>query len=160
MKKQLKLDLIIVGIIILCEILLSSSSFILFLLLKCLSAQSSIFQTDPGYIKISSDTTMVPIYVDGVLVGHTPIEKPIPVLQGTHEVSHQPPSIRDPFIQYGKIKDMRQIYVFSGDTVNVFVNTDLLEKSLKNVKKEYRNTNYIGMGLSFIFLIQLWLLTG
>ena len=55
---------------------------------------------------------------------------------------------------------MRQIYVFSGDTVNVFVNTDLLEKSLENVKKEYRNTNYIGMGLSFIFLFQLWLLTG
>ena len=135
-------------------------SIILFLLLKCLSAQSSIFQTDPGYIKISSDTTMIPIYIDGVLVGHTPIEKPIPVLQGTHEVSHQPPSIRDPFIQYGKIKDMRQIYVFSGDTVNVFVNTDLLEKSLENVKKEYRNTNYIGIGLSFMLLIQLWLLTG
>ena len=85
---------------------------------------------------------MVPIYVDGVLVGHTPIEKPIPVLQGTHEVSHQPPSIRDPFIQYGKIKDMRQIYVFSGDTVNVFVNTDLLEKSLLYDDKDlFRKTS-------------------
>ena len=31
---------------------------------------------------------------------------------------------------------------------------------LEKVKKEYRNTNYIGIGLTFLFLIQLWLLTG
>ncbi len=123
-------------------------------------SQPEIFATDPGYIAISSDTTSVPIYIDGILVGHTPLKKPVPVLQGSHEVSHQPPSIRDPFIQYGKIKNMRQIYVFSGDTVNVFVNTELLHKSIENVRKEYRNTNYIGIGLSFLFLIQLWLLTG
>ena len=44
-------------------------------------AQSEIFQTNPGYIVVESDTSSVPIYVDGVLMGHTPLNNPIPVFK-------------------------------------------------------------------------------
>ena len=121
--------------------------------------QSEIFQTNPGYIVVKSDTSSVPIYVDGILMGHTPIKNPIPVLQGTHSISHHPPSLKDPFIQYGLIDGMKQVYVFSDDTVRVYLNTMILDKELKRVKSEYRYTNYIGIGLIFLLIWQLWIIS-
>ena len=130
--------------------------------LICLSisyGQSQVFESNPGYIIIESDTSAVPIYVDGILMGHTPIKNPIPVLQGTHSISHQPPSLKDPFIQYGLIDGMKQVYVFSDDTVRVYLNTMILDKELKRVKSEYRYTNYIGIGLIFLLIWQLWIIS-
>ena len=97
--------------------------------------------------------------MDGTLVGHTPIKNPIPVLQGVHTVSHHPPSLRDPFIQYGLIEEMKQVYVFTGDTVTVYLNTIVLDAELKRAKLDFRYTNYIGMGLFFILFWQLWIIS-
>ena len=121
--------------------------------------QSQVFESNPGYIIIESDTSAVPIYVDGILMGHTPIKNPIPVLQGTHSISHHPPSLKDPFIQYGLIDGMKQVYVFSDDRVRVYLNTMILDKELKRVKSEYRYTNYIGIGLIFLLIWQLWIIS-
>ena len=121
--------------------------------------QSQIFETNPGYIIVESDTSAVPIYIDGILMGHTPIKNPIPVLQGAHSISHHPPSLKDPFIQYGLIDGMKQVYVFSDDTVRVYLNTMILDKELKRVKSEYRYTNYIGIGLIFLLIWQLWIIS-
>ncbi len=121
--------------------------------------QSQIFETNPGYIIVESDTSAVPIYIDGILMGHTPIKNPIHVLQGTHSISHHPPSLKDPFIQYGLIDGMKQVYVFSDDTVRVYLNTMILDKELKRVKSEYRYTNYIGIGLIFLLIWQLWIIS-
>ena len=121
--------------------------------------QSQVFESNPGYIIIESDTSAVPIYVDGILMGHTPIKNPIPVLQGTHSISHHPPSLKDPFIQYGLIDGMKQVYVFSDDTVRVYLNTMILDKELKRVKSEYLYTNYIGIGLIFLLIWQLWIIS-
>ena len=121
--------------------------------------QSQVFESNPGYIIIESDTSAVPIYVDGILMGHTPIKNPIPVLQGPHSISHHPPSLKDPFIQYGLIDGMKQVYVFSDDTVRVYLNTMILDKELKRVKSEYRYTNYIGIGLIFLLIWQLWIIS-
>ena len=121
--------------------------------------QSQVFESNPGYIIIESDTSAVPIYVDGILMGHTPIKNPIPVLQGTHSISHHPPSLKDPFIQYGLIDGMKQVYVFSDDTVRVYLNTMILDKELKRVKSDYRYTNYIGIGLIFLLIWQLWIIS-
>ncbi len=51
--------------------------FILFMWFSTAIGQSPIFESEPGYIRISADTTTVPIYVDGILMGHTPISNPI-----------------------------------------------------------------------------------
>ena len=121
--------------------------------------QEKIFETNPGYIVVSSDTAGVPVYVDGTLTGHTPIKNPIPVLQGPHTVSHHPPSIKDPFLQYGLIEEMKQVYVFSEDTVRVYLNTIVLDEELRRAKLDYRYTNYVGMGLIFILIWQLFIIS-
>ena len=54
---------------------------------------------------------------------------------------------------------MKQVYVFSDDTVRVYLNTMILDKELKRVKSEYRYTNYIGIGLIFLLIWQLWIIS-
>ena len=121
--------------------------------------QSIPFDSEPAYILITADTTTVPIYVDGTLIGYTPIGSPIPVLEGIHRISHYPPSIKDPFITYGEIKDEKKIFVLGGDTVKVHLNTILFSEQLKQAQQGYKITKYAGIGLSMIFLWQLWILS-
>jgi len=135
------------------------NSFIsLCLLVRMTMAQGTVFDSEPGFIKVLADTTTVPIYVNGSLVGHTPLENPIPVYQGIHHITHHPPSISDPFLQYTKTNGVKQIFVLSGDTVTVILNTHLLANRISQAKKEHYFTNYIGIGVSLLVLWQLWVL--
>ncbi len=121
--------------------------------------QTPIFESAPGFIRVSADTTTVPIYVDGTLMGHTPLSNPIPVFEGVHHISHHPPSIQDPFLSYGKVESAKKIFVLSGDTVNVHLNTVLLQSKVNRANQEFRMTNYAGVGLSMLLLWQLWVLS-
>ena len=132
---------------------------IIILNITILLGQTSVFESNPGYISVVADTTNVPIYIDGTLMGHTPLLNPIPVLEGVHRITYYPPSLKNPFITYGEIQSEKKVFVLGGDTVNVRLNTILLETSVDRVKREYQITNYIGVGISIIFLWQLWLLS-
>ena len=129
-----------------------------FICLRLLNAQTDIFSENPGFIYVRSDTTAVPIYINGNLIGHTPIYKPIPVLEGIHHISSHPPSIRDPFLQYANTQEMKQVFVMSGDTVEVLLDTYLLTHRLNQIKKDYYFTNYVGIGISLLVVWQLWIL--
>ena len=129
-----------------------------FICLRLLNAQTDIFSENPGFIYVRSDTTAVPIYINGNLIGHTPIYKPIPVLEGIHHISSHPPSIRDPFLQYANTEEMKQVFVMSGDTVEVLLDTYLLNHRLNQIKKDYYFTNYVGIGISLLVVWQLWIL--
>lgn len=129
-----------------------------FICLILLNAQTDIFSENPGFIYVRSDTTAVPIYINGNLIGHTPIYKPIPVLEGIHHISSHPPSIRDPFLQYANNEEMKQVFVMSGDTVEVLLDTYLLTNRLNQIKKDYYFTNYVGIGISLLVVWQLWIL--
>ena len=129
-----------------------------FICLRLLNAQTDIFSENPGFIYVRSDTTAVPIYINGKLIGHTPIYKPIPVLEGIHHISSHPPSIRDPFLQYANTEEMKQVFVMSGDTVEVLLDTYLLTNRLNQIKKDYYFTNYVGIGISLLVVWQLWIL--
>lgn len=121
--------------------------------------QSSLFESEPGYIHVISDSSTVPIYLDGNLVGHTPIEDPIPVIEGVHFIGFHSTTFKDPFLSYGNIETDKQIFVLSGDTVNVSFNTFLIDKNIERVRKEYKITNYIGIGIITLFLWQLWIIS-
>ena len=54
---------------------------------------------------------------------------------------------------------MKQVYVFSEDTVRVYLNTIVLNEELRRAKLDYRYTNYIGMGLIFILILQLFIIS-
>ena len=127
--------------------------------LRFLNAQTDIFSENPGFIYVKSDTSAVPIYINGNLIGHTPIYKPIPVLEGIHHISSHPPSIRDPFLQYANTEEMKQVFVMSGDTVEVLLDTYLLTNRLNQIKKDYYFTNYAGVGISLLVVWQLWILS-
>ena len=124
-----------------------------------LIGQSSVFESEPGYIYVTSDSSTVPIYVDGNLVGHTPIKKPIPVIQGVHFIGFHPTTFKDPFLSYGNIESDKQFFVLSGDTVRISFNTFLIDENLKKTKIEYKITNYIGIGMITLFLCQLWIIS-
>ena len=127
--------------------------------LRFLNAQTDIFSENPGFIYVKSDTSAVPIYINGNLIGHTPIYKPIPVLEGIHHISSHPPSIRDPFLQYANTEEMKQVFVMSGDTVEVLLDTYLLTNRLNQIKKGYYFTNYVVVGISLLVVWQLWILS-
>ena len=109
-----------------------------FFILSCsfsiLFSQSSVFESEPGYIHITSDSSTVPIYIDGNLIGHTPIDKPVPVMEGVHFIGFHPTTFKDPFISYGNIDTDKQIFVLSGDTVKVSLNTFLIDRNIERVR--------------------------
>tara|TARA_B110000438_G_C15255409_1_gene411692 strand:- start:47 stop:469 length:423 start_codon:yes stop_codon:yes gene_type:complete len=133
--------------------------FILLCSFSILFSQSSVFESEPGYIHISSDSSSMPIYIDGNLIGYTPIENPVPVMEGVHFISFHPTTFKDPFISYGNIDTDKQIFVLSGDTVKVSLNTFLIDKNIERVRKEFQITNYIGLGIITLFLWQLWIIS-
>jgi hypothetical protein len=80
-------------------------------------------------------------------------------MEGVHFIGFHPPSFKDPFISYGKVNSDKQIFVLSGDTVNISFNTFLVDNNIKKIKKEYQITNYIGIGMLSLFLYQLWIIS-
>ncbi len=52
-----------------------------------------IFDDDIGYIAISADSSYVPIYIDGTLIGHTPITKPIPLIDDFYRLNRNAKNI-------------------------------------------------------------------
>ena len=61
----------------------------LFLSIIMVYSQSKVFDEDIGYINITSDSSHVTIYIDGSLVGHTPLKNPIPLISGNHFIGIQ-----------------------------------------------------------------------
>ncbi|MED5433300.1 MAG: hypothetical protein VYB52_00465 [Candidatus Neomarinimicrobiota bacterium] len=131
----------------------------LFLSIFMVYSQSSFFEEDIGYINITSDSSHVPIYVDGSLVGHTPIKKPIPLIPGNHFISIHPLSISKPFLQYGPNDSMKHIYIINNDTINLHLNTFLLhQESIRRTKEDFYS-RYINIGLSILVIWQFLILS-
>ena len=124
-----------------------------------LCGQVSPFEDNMGYILITSDTSNITIFIDGTLVGHTPLEKPIPVLPGNHKVGIHPISVTDPFTQYGPDKTKKNIYVIQGDTNRVHLNSFLLHQQLIHQKKESLYSKYINITLSMLLIWQMLILS-
>ena len=124
-----------------------------------LSGQVSPFEYNVGYIVITTDTSNIPIFIDGTLIGHTPLEKPIPVLPGNHQVGIHPISVNDPFTQYGPDKTKKNIYVIQGDTNRVHLNSFFLDQQLIHQKKESLYSKYINITLSMLLIWQMLILS-
>ena len=108
-------------------------------------SQRTVFDDPYGFLKITSDSSNVPVYIDGNLIGHTPIDKTIPLIVGNHYIDIKPLSISNPFSQHGPLRSSKNIYVFRNDTAHVILNQyDLLEPFLQ-----------VSMTLSFLDLLVL-----
>ena len=83
---------------------------------------SSGFAVYTGFLDIKADSLGVPLFVDGVFIGETPIVDPIPVLPGFHEVSYLPPEETERVRDHIMFSDaVKRIYVPPGAVKQVFL---------------------------------------
>ena len=120
-------------------------------------SQVSIFDEPYGFLSIESDSINIPIYIDGDLIGHTPIKNPIPLIVGNHYIDIKPLSISMPFIQGAQTDESKNIYIFKNDTVSIVINPLAFEMRSERMIKERIYTGYIGVGLGLLMIWQLWI---
>ena len=116
-------------------------------------------------IEIFCDTDGIPIFIDGVQIGVSPIKDPIQVAPGWHQVSYFPPqlsveteSIRQNRIMRDMIKLARQdILVEDGKTVRAVLSYRTIEAEALEYEQKISSGRWIGIGMvSIIMFLIVW----
>ena len=116
-------------------------------------------------IEIYCDTDGIPIFVDGVQIGISPIKGTIQVAPGWHQVSYFPPqlsvnteSIRQNRIMRDMIKLARQdILVEDGKTVRAVLSYRTIEAEALEYEQKISSGRWIGAGMvSIIISLIIW----
>ena len=116
-------------------------------------------------IEIFCDTDGIPIFIDGVQIGVSPIKDPIQVAPGWHQVSYFPPqlsveteSIRQNRIMRDMIKLARQdILVEDGKTVRAVLSYRTIEAEALEYEQRISSGRWIGFGMvSIIMSLIVW----
>ena len=137
------------------------SVFIIFF--SILNGQEINWENKPSpitAIEIFCDTDGIPIFIDGVQIGISPIKDPIQVAPGWHQVSYFPPqlsveteSIRQNRIMRDMIKLARQdILVEDGKTVRAVLSYRTIEAEALEYEQRISSGRWIGIGLSLIHI--------
>ena len=111
-------------------------------------------------IEIYCDTDGIPIFVDGVQIGVSPIKEAIQVAPGWHQVRYFPPqlsveteSIRQNRIMRDMIKLARQdILVEDGKTVRAVLSYRTIEAEALEYEQKISSGRWIGAGMVFIII--------
>ena len=117
-------------------------------------------------IEIFCDTDGIPIFIDGVQIGVSPIKEPIQVAPGWHQVSYFPPqlsveteSIRQNRIMRDMISLARQdILVEEGSTVKAILSYRTIESQALEYEQRISSKRWIGF--SMILLIITFMIWG
>ena len=116
-------------------------------------------------IEIFCDTDGIPIFIDGVQIGVSPIKNPVQVAPGWHQVSYFPPqlsveteSIRQNRIMRDMIKLARQdILVEDGKTVRAVLSYRTIEAEALEYEQKISSGRWIGIGMvSIIMSLIIW----
>ena len=116
-------------------------------------------------IEIFCDTDGIPIFIDGVQIGVSPIKDPIQVAPGWHQVSYFPPqlsveteSIRQNRIMRDMIKLARQdILVEDGKTVQAVLSYRTIEAEALEYEQKISSGRWIGIAMvSIIMSLIVW----
>ncbi|HBN45051.1 MAG TPA: hypothetical protein QGF08_06500 [Candidatus Marinimicrobia bacterium] len=143
-------------------ILRSAATFISFIVCTALFAYSSDSTKvidETGYIYPTCDSLGVPLFVDGIQVGVSPLRHPVPVLAGFHEIGYAPPEIRNEYVKSRLHHAIKKVYVPIGDTVNVALSFDHEYTQFKALRTEHKITQYIGMMMAVAALYLFWLIS-
>ena len=116
-------------------------------------------------IEIFCDTDGIPIFIDGVQIGVSPIKDPIQVAPGWHQVSYFPPqlSVETESIQQNRImRDMiklarQDILVEDGKTVRAVLSYRTIEAEALEYEQKISSGRWIGIGMvSIIMSLIVW----
>jgi len=136
---------------------------ILIILFSIITGQEINWSDKPNpitAIEIFCDTDGIPIFVDGIQIGVSPIKEAIQVAPGWHQVSYFPPqlsveteSIRQNRIMRDMIKLARQdILVENGKTVRAVLSYRTIEAEALEYEQRISSGRWIGAGMVFIII--------
>ena len=116
-------------------------------------------------IEIFCDTDGIPIFIDGVQIGVSPIKDPVQVAPGWHQVSYFPPqlSVETESIQQNRImRDMiklarQDILVEDGKTVRAVLSYRTIEAEALEYEQSISSGRWVGIGMvSIIMSLIVW----
>lgn len=134
------------------------SIFLCFVKLQANIPDSIQHMNETGYIFPTCDSLGIPLFVDGVQVGVSPLAYPVPVLAGFHEIGYAPPQIRNEYVKSRLHHAIKRVYVPIGDTVMVALYFDHEYTQFRSLRTEHKITQYIGMMMTFSALYLFWLI--
>ena len=111
-------------------------------------------------LHIFCDTDGIPIFLNGIQVGASPIKDPVQVAPGWHQVSYFPPNMllsTQSISQNKKMKDMIQlarqdILVEEGKTVRIVLSYRSIEAEALAYENKLSSSRWIGLLMVFISL--------
>ena len=111
-------------------------------------------------LQIFCDTDGIPIFLNGMQVGASPIKDPIQVAPGWHQVSYFPPNMllnTQSISQNKKMRDMihlarQDILVEEGKTVRVVLSYRSIEAEAMSYQNKLSSSRLIGLTMVFISL--------
>ena len=111
-------------------------------------------------LQIFCDTDGIPIFLNGIQVGASPIKDPIQVAPGWHQVSYFPPNMllnTKSIAQNKKMRDMihlarQDILVEEGKTVRVVLSYRSIEAEALSYENKLSSSRLIGLTMVFISL--------
>ena len=111
-------------------------------------------------LQIFCDTDGIPIFLNGMQVGASPIKDPIQVAPGWHQVSYFPPNMllnTESISQNKKMRDMihlarQDILVEEGKTVRVVLSYRSIEAEALSYENKLSSSRLIGLTMVFISL--------
>lgn len=113
-------------------------------------------------LEIICDTKGLPIYVDGHMVGYSPLKNWIDVLPGWHKVGYFPNDYnRDPNVLTSKEKVLNDIlvmgrldvYVEEGSHETIALNYQTLDEEVIDYNKRFQAGSWIGFSLFFTMIV-------
>ncbi len=109
-----------------------------------------------SYLIILADTNQVPIYIDQVLMGYSPLKQPIPVPSGFHTVSFLPGSVQN--IYRERLWEVvKQVYMAPADTQTIFLETGTYRQELLRWRTDHQRSTAIGLTMGILTLILIWI---
>ena len=115
---------------------------------------------ETGFIFPTCDSLGIPLFIDGIQVGVSPLRYPVPVLAGFHEIGYAPPQITNEDVKSRLHYAIKRVYVPIGDTVRVALYFDHEYTQFKALRTEHKIAQYIGMMMTFSALYLLWQISG
>ena len=111
-----------------------------------------------GFLDIKADSMGVPLFLNGIFIGETPLVDPIPVLTGFHEVSYLPPEETERVRNHVMFSDaVKRIYVPPGAVKQVFLYYQNQYSYLRAARVQARVVRYVGIAFIIFFMELIWL---
>ena len=139
------------------------AKIILIILLSSLKSQEINWDKKPSpitAIEIFCDTEGIPIFIDGIRIGVSPIKNPVQVAPGWHQISYFPPelSISSESVKQNKIMtDMinlarQDILAEEGLTVRAVLSYRTIESQALEYQQRISSGRWMGFGMVFLIV--------